>query len=262
MPTAVPSDVVKMIGGTLPATANPPPEGIRLGSEWAPFLIGVCELASAIPSDLLQPSGEDYADFVVGLAGLKYMAGMWTSRGDVDVKQTVRGAHPLVLIRRSLAKCPDERPAPATVALAFIKETDLRDSIRLDISAATQSLHGGNWKGTTILAGSAAEALLLWGIQKKKSAAELDSARMALTARKAFSASSPDPERWGLQEYIAVSAELGLISAETKKQAEIAQGFRNLIHPGRVQRLGKPCDRATALSALAAVEHIARDLAP
>jgi hypothetical protein len=36
----------------------------------------------------------------------------------------------------------------------------------------------------------------------------------------------------------------------------------HLIHPGRAIRIGQACDRGTALSALAAVELIARDLKP
>jgi hypothetical protein len=38
------------------------------------------------------------------------------------------------------------------------------------------------------------------------------------------------------------------------EQKTRAREFRNLIHPGRSARLGKVCDRGTALSASAAVE--------
>ena len=36
------------------------------------------------------------------------------------------------------------------------------------------------------------------------------------------------------------------------------QSFRNLIHPGRAARLAQTCDRATALSAIGALEHVVR----
>jgi hypothetical protein len=49
---------------------------------------------------------------------------------------------------------------------------------------------------------------------------------------------------------------------DTAQQARLGKDFRNLIHPGRASRLGKICDRGTALSALAAVEHVVRDLTP
>jgi hypothetical protein len=43
-------------------------------------------------------------------------------------------------------------------------------------------------------------------------------------------------------------------------QADLARDFRNLIHPGRAQRTGADCDRGTALTALAAIELVVRDL--
>jgi hypothetical protein len=69
-----------------------------------------------------------------------------------------------------------------------------------------------------------------------------------------------DPNRWDFDGFIKVASSLGLIKAETEKQADLAREFRNLIHPGRSTRLAKVCDRGTALSALAAVELIVRDL--
>ena len=71
-----------------------------------------------------------------------------------------------------------------------------------------------------------------------------------------------DLERWLLPDYVEVAGELGIIKQGTVQQARLAQGFRNLIHPGRVIRLGVKCDRGTALSALAAVELVVRDLTP
>jgi hypothetical protein len=69
-----------------------------------------------------------------------------------------------------------------------------------------------------------------------------------------------DPNRWDFDGFIKVASSFGLIKAETEKQADLAREFRNLIHPGRSTRLAKVCDRGTALSALAAVELIVRDL--
>jgi hypothetical protein len=68
------------------------------------------------------------------------------------------------------------------------------------------------------------------------------------------------PEDWGLHEYIEVSVELGVISSDTAVQCRLAKNYRNLIHPGRAARLSQACDRATALSAEAGVEHVVRDL--
>ena len=59
---------------------------------------------------------------------------------------------------------------------------------------------------------------------------------------------------------IEVAAELNLIGTETAMQCRLAKDYRNLIHPGRAQRLGQACNRGTALSAVAAVEHVVNDL--
>ena len=71
-----------------------------------------------------------------------------------------------------------------------------------------------------------------------------------------------DLERWDLNEYIEVAARIDIIKPDTAEQTRLARKFRNFIHPGRAQRLAQKCDRATALSAVAGVEHVARDLTP
>src|SRR5262245_39051398 len=75
-------------------------------------------------------------------------------------------------------------------------------------------------------------------------------------------APSGAPETWDLHEYTEVAAHAGLIKDDTAAVARQVRGFRNLIHPGRAQRLAQRCDRGTALAALAAVEFVVRDLTP
>ena len=142
-----------------------------------------------------------------------------------------------------------------TATLLFIPNIALRESIRNDISAANQALHDGLWKGSTVLAGAAIEALLLWAI-KREPANRIQTARTSVLASNA----STDPDYWGLDQYIRVAKHLGLIEDETQQQTILAKDFRNLIHPGRSAREGQICDRGTALSALAAVELVVRDL--
>jgi hypothetical protein len=67
-------------------------------------------------------------------------------------------------------------------------------------------------------------------------------------------------EQWDLHQFIEVAAEGDSIGTDTASQARLAKDFRNLIHPGRALRLERVCDRGTALSAVAAVEHVVRDL--
>ncbi len=120
--------------------------------------------------------------------------------------------HPVSLIRDALAACPDEAPSPQTTSLAFIRDDDLRESIRLDISAADRDLANGEWKGATVLAGSAVETLLLWVLQDRETQGPrtLTSAISTLRGNGTLARQpDPSPEHWALHEYVEV-AELGL----------------------------------------------------
>ncbi len=259
MPRVVPSQIVALIDELFPDAEFA--TNFKVNQDAAPRLAAIVQLVENIPEELVQISGSDYSDLILGVSTLQYMAKLWQTRGSVTVHQKVRKVHALTIVRQALSKCPDQAPSPATTDLLFIADEQLRNSIRQDISAAYSNLHSGEWKGATVLAGSAAEALLLWAIQNRKTAKE-DAAAQTLEARpQPVSPRDPDPETWGLHEYIEVALHLGLITTDTATQTRLGKGFRNLVHPGRAQRLGKKCDRATALSVIAAVEHIVRDLA-
>lgn len=155
------------------------------------------------------------------------------------------------MVRQALSKCKDQLPSTETTELAFVDDDDLRSSIRLDISDASSALHRNDFKAATVLAGAATEALLLWALQNKGINAPLPEMQTKPNGT---------PDNWGLGQYIEAAQMLGLLQQATVTQAKQAQGFRNLIHPGRVQRQAMPCDRGTALAALSAVELVARDL--
>jgi len=157
MPRIVPSQVVELIDQMFPRAKDSDHQRIGGGPESA----AIINLAKQIPDGLLTLSGQDLSDYFVTLAMIENtdQSRLALQRGlDVPLH---RGFSTIFLLRRALAKCPDEAPAPGTADLAFISDADLRESIRRDISAANQDLANGEWKGTTVLAGSAAEALLL-----------------------------------------------------------------------------------------------------
>lgn len=260
MSKVVPSQVVALIDDIFPNA--PSGDEVRPGSGHSPVLTAIVTLVGDIPNELIQLSGKDYSDFVVGLAGLDNMVRSWWERGTgVTPQWKSKNGSFVALVRRTLSKCPDEVPAPSTAELAFISDSDFRKNVRTDISSANSALHNGEWKGATVLAGSTSEALLLWSIHDLKTDTARNSAVSDLIAAKTL-AKKPDNnlERWNLHEYIEVALALSLISQSTAEQVRLAKDFRNLIHPGRAQRLGQSCDRGTALSALASVEHIVRDL--
>jgi len=269
MPRVFPSLVIKVIDRLFPwaeTQQEGKPYPLYFGNHVQ--LMGIMRMVEEIPEELITLTPEDYAVLVVCVEGIRTQVETWYAQGARDTLNFLGGLpqlSPIALIRRCLAKCPDEAPSPGTVGLQFIPDIALRDSIRLDISAAYRDEANGQWKGATVLAGSAAEALLLWAIQEheKKSPGDLATALSRLVANKTFpKPPDPNPEKWDLYEYIPVASDLKIIKPETATQVELARPFRNLIHPGRAKRLGQTCDRATALAALSAVEFLVRDLTP
>jgi hypothetical protein len=270
MPRVVPSQVVALIDRMFPAAQR------QLQGDPNPFILdlshvgaasAIIEVVEQIPNELLPLDAGDYATLIASVTTIRGAIPLWQSGDRRFIVHFVHGwnINPVSLIRQILSACPDDRPSPATTELAFIVDADLRESIRLDISGANRDLAEGEWKGATVLAGSAIEALLLWALQEqdKQKPGGLGAAVAALLGAKTLTRNpGPDPEAWGLHEYVEVVAYLKLIEDETATLVRLAKDFRNLIHPGRAARLGQKCDRSTALTALAAVEAVALDLTP
>jgi len=227
----------------------------------------IVDMTERVPDEVVTVQGDIANGYYAGLSTLRSAVHAWQS-GHQQTYVSRVGAfpelHPITLVRVALAQCPDSVPTPGTAELNFITDAPLRQSIRVDIGAANRDLANGEWKGATVLAGAAVEALLLWAIQdhEQHNPGSIVAAGAALFA--AHTLANPphqNPEMWGLHEYVEVTAQLHLIEPETAIQVRQAKNFRNLIHPGRAARLGQTCDRGTAFSALAAVELVCRDLA-
>jgi hypothetical protein len=173
----------------------------------------------------------------------------------------VRGTDAISILRRVLVRCLDEYPPPATIELLFIADSELRESIRRDLGAADRAFTNSEWKAATVLAGAAIEALLLWKLQEppRTSTEVFDAAKTLAAAAKRREPNS-DINHWGLEVYIAVAEHFGVIKGDTPAAARLAQNFGNLIHPGRAMRRQQICDRATAHSAIGALDHVVRDL--
>lgn len=246
MARVVPSQIVALIDQNL---SDPQSSRLSMGHTNVACLTAIAHLVDELPRELLTISGTDYSDLVCGVQAIRNSVAFWQHNGTGEIGiNGIRGKNILLILREALQKCPDQIPSPDTAELPFIEDVVLRDSIRLDISTATSALHNGEWKAATVLAGSAAEALLLWAITNAPG--------LSTFAQKP----KRPPEEWSFAEYIAVAMSLELIKNNTEKLANLAKNFRNLIHPGLAWRRAEVCDRATALTALAAVECIVRDL--
>lgn len=268
MPRVVPSQVVDVIDSLFP-DAKDEVEGQAKQLNWGDGtrLLAIVELAGQIPEELLVLDSQHYAEYIASLAAIRWYIERWqtserTSKSysrELTVIRGLRALGPVALIRQALALCPDEFPSPGTTELAFITDAALRESLRLDISATNKALSNSEWKAATVLAGSLVEALLLWALEEfqQQNLAQY-SAALAQLGRRV----DPDIQKWVLADYIDVTEILGLIKRDTITQCRLAKDFRNLIHPGRALRLGQVCNRGTALSAVAAVEHVIQDLTP
>ncbi len=224
-------------------------------------LIGILNLLKDVPDELMTVPPAEYADLVLARSTIEETLGYWKARGDVGEMAPVKGCDVVTIIRRVLAKCPDEYPPPVTTELLFIADAPLRDSIRQDLGAANRALNNAEWKAATVLAGAAIEALLHWRLQEPlPGTAAVQAAVTALVSSRAMTTPDSNIDRWELHHFIEVAAHLNLLKPDTRSAAQLARNFRNLIHPGRAARLAQTCDRATALSALGALEHVIRDL--
>jgi len=268
MPRVVPSQVVSFIGSMhMPYQPN---DLVRMNTIGSANLSAVLDLVEQIPDELLTMDQEAYVSLIGAKALIRDIIDTWRSNriagGNTPRLQPYdlhRSNNPLEHLRTALAKCADEAPAPGTSELTFITDADFRASLRNDIGAVHRALANGEWKAATVLAGSAAEALLLWAL-KQRTAADIASAIAALRNASGGLTANPDSnlEKWNLYELIRVAEELRVIKPKTATAATLAKDFRNFIHPGVAQRLGEKCDRATAFSAVAGMEHVVRDLTP
>lgn len=259
-----PSQVIEYIDSFFP-WADGEVTNIRINVAQRGEVASLIELTDHIPSELISMSSQMATEFVSAVATIRNGLRIWESgdyRLDILSLQSFGKLDAITLIRRALSHCPDEMPEAGTVDLNFIGDEQLRDSIRLDISTANKDLVAGESKAATVMAGSAVEALLLWVLQERTTLAQRKlSAEILVNEGVLDRKPGPNLDRWNLGQFIEVSSHINIIGPDTSTQARLAQNFRNLIHPGRATRLGQTCDRGTALSAVAAVEHVIRDLA-
>jgi len=262
MPRVVPSDVVSFIDSVWPNSQN---NDISKNEDTP--IAGLLDLTDQLPDELLVLDSTAYAEFICAKAHIRQRLSAWANNPDgpgwLGQMRGMPNRWPVAVIRKALKDCPNSHPAPDTAELNFIQDTNLRAALRIDLAEANRALSNSEFKAATVLAGSAAEALLLWALRQRQTA----DINLAITTARASGMmnANPDPndlDQWNLHQCIEVSAELGIIKPNTAKQARLAKDFRNFIHPGVAQRLGEKCDRATALSAVAGMEHVIRDLTP
>jgi hypothetical protein len=265
MPRVMPTEAVQTIRRLFPGIGrHNVSQTYSLGN--ANELRGIVNIVKEVPSELIVLPEDVYANLILATSAIENQLNLWISRGEVSVLRPVNGVDPVLLICEALNQCLDEYPpAPTTSELTFITNVALRDIIRRDISATDRLLSALEWKAATVLAGAAIEALLHWRLdQPPPTDVEIRQSVDTLHGQGVFGKNKPPSNRdnWTLHHFVEVSGNLKIIGTNTVKEAKLAQTFRNLIHPGKAARTGETCDRGTALSARAALDHIVRDLTP
>jgi hypothetical protein len=265
MAKVVPSQVVEYLDARYPEAAKP---GFWLGIDHTPVIANLLALVENIPAHLVALPGAEAAEFGEAILAMRFAVNRWNAGEKNYVFKDIPGrrqTHPLALLRKHLSSLHDEGVEGTTNQLSFISEPAFRNALRRDLGAIDRCIENGEWKAATVLGGSVVEALLLYALHEyeKTNSDALQSTVQALRTQGTFQkAPAPDLDDWVLHQLTEVSAAVSLIQTETAAQCRIAKNFRNLIHPGRAARLAQRCDRGTAFSTVAAVEHVMRDLSP
>ena len=267
MPKVVPSQVVEVIDQVFPKAKDQKDtqQGrFSVDNAHQNELAAIVELVNQIPAELIKIDPKDYTALQLAVTAIKTTLPTWNSRNfGLDRILGYGNLNPVTIIRNSLSKCPDEGVSKTVSGLTFISIQELRESLRIDISSANQTFQNGEWKAATVLAGATIEALLLYILHKvQDSGSSKISTSISTLVSKGILSQSPgnNLDKWSLHPLTEVATDLSLIREETAIQIRIARDFRNLIHPGVSVRKNIACNRGTALSALAGLEHTINDL--
>jgi hypothetical protein len=265
MPRVVPSQVVDLIDKLFPtARAEQPGNPMRLNFDNLAAVTPLVRLLEQIPSELLVMDATQYAEYVSSVAALNSHIRVWETRGNTQPLTLIPGLRrhsPIALIRQALERCPNEFPPASTSELTFISDEKLRERLNLDIGAVENAFSNSEWKAATVLAGSLIEALLLWVLEEQFSD-KVESSVDRLVTKKVFRKKpDDDPQWWDLYHYVEVAADLTALDDDTVTLVRLAKDYRNFIHPGKAKRLQQDCNRSTAMTAIAALYRVTRDLA-
>jgi hypothetical protein len=236
----VPSEVVLAIEMFIGAKSNDLDDR-RLQAKFFPEIKSILSLLDDVPGELIDLPFEAYLEFTRCRAVLAGTVARWEVGDTGLLVRDVGGKDPVERIRLLMKRCQDALP-PNKPELPFITDPDRRASIEEKIRAAWIDFEAQEWLGATTFAGSALESMLLWAVETAK-----------VGTKKA-------PNDMVLSELIDVATHAALITSNAEKLAHMAKDARNLIHPGRVARLGVSCSKATALTAMAALFTVVEEL--
>lgn len=260
MPKVVPSQIVAFIDQDFPFARER--RDFEVDMQFKGQVGGLLRLVGELPDELVTLDGDAYNGYVRAIAMMNSMIATWDAHGPVTHGYENRKLGAVITsMREALATMSDEVIPAATADLLFIQDDNLRESIRADVAAAEAAFVDRGWKAATVLAGAVVEALLLWAISLHRPSADRSFDKLT-AAGKIRPKTSRNPDDWTLETYKLVAEDLGLIGGQTVTLVGLAQGFRNLIHPGKASRTGQQCSRSTAQAGLAAMNRLIEGFSP
>ncbi|MGD0019035.1 MAG: hypothetical protein ABSD62_07240 [Candidatus Limnocylindrales bacterium] len=129
----------------------------------------------------------------------------------------------------------------------YIRDERFRLGLEADYAEMNAALGARAWKAVHVLAGSIVEAVL---IDYLLEAAEKSTAP----------APSRDLLKIELGEAIDACKDAGVLSEKTAALSHVVRSYRNLIHPGRIVRLGESVDEQGARVAVALTEMVVAEV--
>ncbi len=273
MPKVVPSQIVEFIEARFPKTVTEPNRPFDCGYHSAGMLSAVLGLIDQLPPSLMPTVTSNSILLLEAYQEIKNGLALWNSGTanaliyEITCIRDGSSLNPVTVIRNVLKECPDENISIPPEELLFLDDPDFRDTISQDIGSANQALSNAEWKAATVLAGSVIEALLLNAINvlRDNSPKDYDTATdRAISDLKIGKQLSDKPKgkpnSWTFEQCIFVALAANTVSENTAKECLLTKNYRNLIHQGRTERKNQKCDRGTALVAIAAMEHVIKEL--
>ena len=271
MAKITPSAVVQFIDRSFPELRT---KGLKtITSYHHQILATLVALVDAVGDDVLAAlTAEQYQELLVAIEYLRVTTNRWNYLPDSPGARIVATSfaplgnrHPVEVVLKVMEACPEEPIAVAQTHLTFLADPELERSIATDVASAEGALADGRYKNACVMAGSALEALLLWAVQRRKPTDHAIAFKATQEARETsgrppLKRLDSDPRRWGLEQYIEVARHLPVLSPMAADAAMLAKDFRNLIHPGRAERLQAHATRGSAGQAIAAMMLTVEDL--
>ncbi len=165
-------------------------------------------LLRQVPNELITTPFADYTEYLQCQSSLTSALSIWDAAGQGPPVRNASGKDPVERIRRILAVCPDEN-LPPYPDLGFIPDNAARANVQQDIRAAWIDFRSEEWKGATVFATVALEALLFWAL---KGHADVQQPEQL--------------DRQYLRDYINQAERLRVIAKETAEQARLATDAR------------------------------------